>query len=458
MDSDSDSTITPTTEPSKEKKSSNARQMLIPNLAKVLCNKYNFAVDVAKDLYCYGTGVYEMTGAEIIERFTKKWLSKPGMPLAWSTHFASELIAYIAVDAPKLLAKPDDDKINLLNGLYDTTLMELYEHTPTYLTTVQIPIKYDESAQCPHWRKFAKDVLTDDCYEAGTLWEVIAWLMTSARSQQKSLWVLGSASSGKSTFFNALRAFLSRQNVHDTSLIRLQESKFEAQYIMGKLACMCSDMPDQKLRTIDTFKNITGNDPVMAERKHGARYNFISFAKLVMSSNLLIKSFDTSEAWYRRFYVLPLERNFEDNPAIGRRLEKLLSDPKELSGVFNEAIKVLPRVLDNGITETPSMKKALAEFQRLTDPLSGWLDTDMVKDGDGLVPKTIVYESYRVDTADTGQMIQTQQAFGRAVKKLRPFIQETHVRIGDKQVWCYRGIRFSESSLHFSENLKMGQG
>jgi len=251
--------------------------------------------------------------------------------------------------------------------LLDLTSGELSPHTPAHLSTVQIPVEYDPDADCPFWQRFIKGVFPADCQDLP--WELVAWLMIPTTSIQKAVLLLGEGNNGKSTFLTALGSFLGHQNVAGVSLHKLEANRFATAQLVGKLANVCPDLPSAHLAGTSVFKALTGGDLIHAEWKHGAMFEFASFARLVFSANYPPQSSDSSHAFFRRWLVVPFERTFTDKDEISREeLDRRLSDPKELSGVLNMALIHLQRIRDRGITTTESMQKAWYEFREVTDP------------------------------------------------------------------------------------------
>jgi hypothetical protein len=111
-------------------------------------------------------------------------------------------------------------------------------------------------------------------------------------------------------------------------------------------------------------------------------------------------------------------------------------NPAELSGVLNKALQVVRDVLRNGITISPSMAAAKAEYRRMTDPVALWLDMETVNDPESMIPKEELLKAYNLDSSDERRPPITQEAFGAALKANRPEIQETQRRIDGSQFAC----------------------
>jgi putative DNA primase/helicase len=144
---------------------------LIRDLAHVILAQDHFARDGAGRLYRYEGGVYTQNGDLYVKRQVKQLTVKFGNAGRWNRTLGHEVIEYIALDAPELLERPAPDKINLTNGILDLWTDELLPHSPSFLSTVRIPIAYDSHAGCPMIAEFIEQVFPEDSLELG--WEIL---------------------------------------------------------------------------------------------------------------------------------------------------------------------------------------------------------------------------------------------------------------------------------------------
>lgn len=348
---------------------------------------------------------------------------------------------YITVDAPLLWEKPPRDQVNVLNGLLVATTRTLSPHSPDFLSPIQLPVKFDATARCPAWDKFIGEVFPSDSEPIA--WEIPAWLMTPDTSIQKAILLMGDGANGKSTYLRAVLAFIGKHNTAAVSLHKLENDRFSAARLIGRLANICPDLPGTDLTSTSVFKAITGGDPLMAEYKFKDSFDFIPYARLVFSANHPPKSQDASPAFFRRWIVVPFERTFADKaPGTipGDKLDAVLSDPVELSGVLNKALIALAAIRTRGLSESDSIKRATDEFRRATDPLAVWLDRCTILDPTAVTPQDQLHRDYCRNCADAGRPTITKTAFGRAMKKLRPGVTDHQRTVSGSLVWCYIGI------------------
>jgi putative DNA primase/helicase len=412
-------------------------------IADAICRNNHFAQDAGGKLYRYVEGVYRSDGSQQVRRLVKDLLECWKLSGRWSSHRAEEVVEYIRVDAPLLWEKPPVNVINVLNGLLRVewgAMRDLQPHTPEHLSAVQLPVCYSPAATCPNTEKFVKDVFPDDAREVP--WELFALLMTPGPSFQKAVLLIGSGGNGKSTFLAQLIAFIGKKNVSNVSLHKLEADKFAGARLIGKLANICPDLPSEHLSGTSVFKAITGGDPISAEYKFKDGFDFVPFCRLVFSANTPPKSQDSSEGFFDRWLVIPFNRAFrgtgEEIPRS--QLDAMLADPRELSGVLNKALDAFPTVSVKGITETASMREAWSEFRMVTDHLAVWLERATVEYPHACTRKNALRIAYNAARDGDGLANMTASAFGRALKKLRPNMQEAQRTFAGKVEWVYLGI------------------
>jgi putative DNA primase/helicase len=329
----------------------------------------------------------------------------------------------------------------VLNGLLDLETRKLSPHSADFLSAVQIPVKFDADARCPAWDKFISEVFPSD--SEAIAWEIVAWLMTPDTSIQKAILLLGDGANGKSTYLRGVIAFIGKRNTTNVSLQKLENDRFSVARLIGRLANICPDLPSTDLTSTSVFKAITGGNPLMAEYKFKDSFEFVPFSRLVFSANHPPKSQDASPAFFRRWIVVPFERTFVDGAPEtipSDKLDAILSDPAELSGVLNKALDAIAAIRTQGLSVSDSSQCAADEFRKATDPLAVWLDRKTILHSQAVIPKDVLYREYSRSCTDSGRPLISKTAFGLAIKKLRPTVTDFQRTVNGVLAWCYVGI------------------
>ena len=413
-------------------------QGLTKTLADEILKQDHVAVDAGGLLYVFERGCYRPHGEAHVARRVKHLLECNGDSAKWSSHRAREVTEYLRVDAPRLWERPTPDTLNLENGLLDLQTGTLRPHEPAHRSPVQLPISFDPAATCPLWERFIARVLPEDCQTFP--FELIASAMRGDVSDQKAVLLVGAGENGKSTLLDALIRFLGRENVSGLPLQRLETDKFSVVRLLGKLANVCADLPSDHLTSTSTFKAITGGDRLTAERKFQGSFEFTPHARLIFSTNHYPQSKDASHAFFRRWLVIPFDAVIDPKERIPD-LASRLAEARELSGVLNRALAVLPSMRRRGgFSVSESTQAALMEFREMTDPLAAWLDRFTILDPDQVVSRKDLTIRYNAHTEQAGRPPMTAKAFCQAVRRLRPTVGDAQRMVCGQMQWVFLGL------------------
>jgi len=370
----------------------------------------------------------------------------------WKPTTVEHIASYIKCYCPILLDRPLMNRINLKNGIYDWHQEKLLPHSSDNLTTVQLPINYDPDATCPEWDGFIESVFPEG---RQLLYELIGLLTIPYTRLQKTILLLGPGSNGKGTFLRAINKFLGEDNVSHVSLHQLEEEKFSRGMIVGKLVNMFGDLPVYKIDKTNFFKSLTGEDTIQIEHKGQTPFSYVPFCRIIFSGNKLPKVDDDTEGYLRRWLVIPFLRKFQVDPSKGENIESLLTNPRELSGVFNKAMKYLPNVIDHGFTITEEIAGIISNYQPIPENIIRWIADTLVEDPLGRVPMKALYNYYQLSLVGS----RGGEKEGSIKGKFVTFLKSSFPGLkSGEQVWnwngtmtgnrrCYAGIRMINPQL-----------
>jgi len=113
--------------------------------------------------------------------------------------------------------------------------------------------------------------------------------------------------------------------------------------------------------------------------------------------------------------------------------------------MLNKALDGLRRVQrQRRISEPESTQAAWRYFHATTDPLAVWLDRYTIDDPDCFVSQQALRVAYNATMERNGRPAMTKTAFGTALRKLRPNIEDRQRTVARKVQWCYIGIGMVE--------------
>lgn len=375
--------------------------LLVAALADDIARDHPLMHDPGDQVWVYVGGVWRPDEHGWVRRSVAGRLGNKTRP----AHTAA-VVHYILGVSDLMLCQPVPEYVNVKNGLLDWRTGRLEPHRPDVLSTVQLDVAWDPDATCPAIDAWLADVLPADLLEPtddgpGFIWEVIGYLCFSGNPLHKAILLLGSGRNGKGTFLRLVTRLLGMANVSSVDLHSLVTNRFRAAELFGKVANIAGDLDGSWLESTALFKAITGDDPIQAERKYGAPFDYKPFAVPVYSANKVFGTPDSTDGYLSRWVVIPFPNSFlgrED-----RTLDTRLQTPDEIAGMFTKAIAGLRAVMArNNFTNPASTAEAYQRFADESDPIRGFLAETTRKAEGEFVIRDKVWEIYKLWTEESG--------------------------------------------------------
>lgn len=420
-------------------------------------------------IYVYKDGVYVPEGEVIIIEAIRRALR-----YQCNTFQRNETIAIIrdtTLKKMEIFTHNSTPKICLENGILNLDTGEFTDHTPKEYFLAKIPVTYDLEATCPNIDKFHSEIV--DKTSTQTLDEIIGYCLYRGYPIQKWFILFGGGRNGKGTWLNMLQAFLGKENCSSLSLQKLSYGRFATAALVGKYANIHNDLPNTALKQTGTIKQLTGGDPIDAERKFGANFNFSNFCKLLFSCNQIPAApTDQSDAYFRRPFIIDFPNVFSTEANAERKADpnilKKLTTKKEFSGLLNKATKALSQLLKNNRfhgDKTPDEWREI--YIRKSDPIGAFvLDCcEEINDPEAYIIKPDLYTAFVNYCKIRKLSIVTTTQFSQQIKTKFTLAQESTIgRRGQrrKQVWrnlClidYEGETSNQKILKFNDEQEKG--
>lgn len=362
--------------------------LLALQLAKAVLNLGPLTSGDDGSLYRYDAGVWRRDGERVIRERVVELLAD-----RYRMAYASTVVDMLRSREPMFAGdRQDDQYLNLPNGLLDWRTGELWPHDPDVPSMIRLPIEWDPDATCPQIEQWMSEVFPDDAREF--IEEVIGYALLNDNPLHKAILLFGRGRNGKGTFLRLLKALIGDANISAVTPQSLDENRFRAAELYGKLANLVGDVDPRIFKATETFKQITGGDMIVAERKFGQPFTFYCRALMVAAFNALPRSADTSDGFFSRWIVVPFTGYFPPGVADPGREDKM-HDAAELRGLLTLAVRGLQRLMGRRRFDLPpSVLKATAEFRRTADPVRAWLDEYVSELNAEWVPRTQVYRAY----------------------------------------------------------------
>lgn len=362
-----------------------------PRLAEEIKEKFLFKTfrDTEEVLY-YDQGVYKHTGESLIKQEVSEMLGE-----LTKRNYTLEVVHYVKTTTYANREDFDGDHfvLNLQNGLLDLRTMEIAPHTPSYLSTIRIPIKYDPFANCPNCQQFFSQVL--ELEDVPLMEEIMGYCLDPMYRFHKAFLFLGDGANGKSTMLSLLRSFLGAENCAGVTLQDLDFNRFASSYLWGKLANLCDELPQDTIKHAGKFKMLTGGGNVAAEQKFQSQFTFNNRAKLIFVCNKPpeIQNED-SFAFWRRWTLINFPNQFIGSQADPKLLEKLTTE-SEVSGLLNLALSALKRLWEAGeFSHSKSADDVAQQYLRAANPLFAFITDCCLLELDSWTSKDNLYSAY----------------------------------------------------------------
>lgn len=394
-----------------------------PRLAQHLMQqKYRFVYD-RNMLYFYQDGYYKPKGFQFIKSRCLGLMEDEYRDVHGNE--VSKYIETILWNSEPVL-DTDARYINVENGLLDwmSDPPQLLPHTPEYLSSIRIPVRYDLEATCPRVDAFFADILPEDCLDLA--YELFGYCLIPDTSFQKAFMLLGSGANGKSKFLGLLQTFIGRQNYSAESLQDLGENRFRVASLVGKLVNIFSDLPAKMLDDTALFKALVSGDAISAERKGEQSFEFENHARLVFSANELPRTKDLSHGFFRRWVIIRFPNSFpEDSPKRDPNILAKITTSEELSGLLNQAIKALVRLFMQKNFSTPaSVDAEVNAYRSENDNVRIFFDECCELRIGAMVTKEQLYKSYEKWCHAGNYRAISRNKFNNHIKTVYPSVRE----------------------------------
>lgn len=348
------------------------------------------AVGPGKLIYRHTDGLWVPDGESEVYRRTLSLLRQRWRP----THAA--LIKAIVEHREPLISDDNQDVkyLNLPNGLLDWREGKLYPHNSTVVSTIRLPVEWDDDAECPEIDKFFGEVFPSDAIELA--YEILGYMLYNDNPLHKAILLYGSGRNGKGTFIRLARMLVGHNNISAVTPQDLDASAFSSAQLYGKLANLVGDVDPRIFKSTEKFKQLTGGDFIMAQHKHKDPFTFMCRALMIAAFNALPRTADTTEGFFSRWVVVPFNAFFPAGRADTTLIDRLCA-PESLRGLLRASVTGLQAVMRRGQFSLPaSVLTATERFKMEADPMRGFIEERITETSahKSFTPRQDVYLAY----------------------------------------------------------------
>ena len=405
----------------------------IPKVVERILFNYDFVTIYGKrneDIYVYDRGVYKLKGREIIEKETERLLD-----YRCNSRIVSEVIKKIkrktALDKEEFDNVPEH-LICLENGIFNLKTKELMDFNPNIYLKSRIPIYYSENAKINKILDFFKEAIYPEYLD--TIQEWFGFCLYKRYFIKKAVIIFGEKNTGKTIFLSILEHFIGKENIAGISLQKIaSQNNFALSNLKDKFVNSYDDLNSDDLNASGGFKLATGGGSITGEYKFGDTIKFMSFAKNIFATNHIPSVKDINDdAYYERWIPIPFDNQVDNDKMDNFLLSKLLTR-KEMSGLFNWALKGLDRLLKNGkFSYNKNSEQIKIIMQRQNNPLVAFSDEILIREDGNKISKEIMFKIYTKWCQEKGVPRLSKEQLGRRLGKINNYIL---AKGGNERVW-----------------------
>ncbi len=366
-----------------------------------LCRKSDF-------IYLYNTKYWENLDSDNFKDFLGKVAlkMKVGKFDAKDFDFKEKIFKQFISDASLKELKTNNTStlVNLENGTFEITLKKqfLRDFNKEDFITYQLPFKYDKEAKYPIFQQFLNTVLPQKELQ-NILAEYIGYIFVknSVLKLEKVLLLYGSGANGKSVLFEIIMALLGRHNVTNYSLHSLTSEQSKSRInLSNKLLNYASEINGKLESSI--FKALASGEPVEADVLYKQSQIMTDYAKFIFNCNELPKEVENTNAFFRRFIILPFKVTIPPKEQDKNLSKKIIES--ELSGVFNWVLNGLERLLkQQDFSQSAIVENEILQYQKESDSVLLFLDEKGYKPShEHFRTLSEIYSEYKYYCQDNG--------------------------------------------------------
>ena len=260
--------------------------------------------------------------------------------------------------------------INLLDGVLDLETMTMQEHSPAFMSSVQIPRCYDPKAECPKTRRFISEIMDGVKEKEILLQQMCGSIFMKDNKLNRAFFLMGEGSNGKSVLLELLRYVIDPRNC---STVRLSDmaDRFEPLRLKNSLVNITIETQINLRGAEDAIKTVISGETISAAHKGVDALEFKPRCKIICACNNFIHSKDVTHAFVRRLKFVIFPVIFNEKTANDNLLDELKA---EAAGILNWMIEGWHMLNESGkFITTGEEAETKEEFLILANPLAGFV-------------------------------------------------------------------------------------
>lgn len=319
----------------------------------------------------------------------------------------------------------DKNFIQFKSYLYDLKTGETTPITPKHFLTNPIEWDLGETEDCPTIDKLFSEWVGGE--KKQILYEIAAYCLYRGYPIHTIFALVGAGRNGKTQYQKFLLKFLGKENVSSTDLDILLENRFESIKLFKKLAVQMGETNFGVMKKTSLLKKLSGGDLIGYERKNQKPFDDYNYAKILINSNSLPSSYDTSEGFYRRWLIVDFPNSFEE----GKEVYETIPD-NEYNNFAKKTISILKSLLSEGsFKQQGTIEERKTKYIQHSNPFGLFLESHFDRDPNGFVSYGKIFIMYRAYLSKEKKRLVSWKELHNSLADEGLEIRKTSKKIGD---------------------------
>ncbi|EGQ3351202.1 DNA primase [Staphylococcus pseudintermedius] len=308
---------------------------------------------------------------------------------------------------------------NTQNGYIDLATGMLHEHEKNKFFTKMSNTEYTDNADCPIWLDFLNDIFLGRQELIDYIQRAVGYSLSGFTLEQVLFVLYGNGRNGKSVFLDIMnevfgdyatnirpQAIMAGKNNSDASpeIAKLDGARFVTTTEPNE-----GDRFDEGL-----LKQLTGGDKVSARRLYENEFEFTPQLKLWMATNHKPYVRGTDEGIWRRFVIIPFEKQIPLHEVDKDLTQKL---KKELPAIIKWCVDGYLEWQRLGLAEPKIIREQREEYRTEMDPIEMFLDECCELNPLEKINSSELYSAYSYWAKENHQYLMNNTKFGKEMIK-----------------------------------------
>jgi len=345
--------------------------------------------------------------------------------------------------------------IQLKDSIYDLKNDKIIKSNPSFFITSPIPWSLSVSDETPTIDKLFADWVGEG--KKDLLYQIVAYCLLPAYPIHRVFFLVGDGMNGKSTFLRFLQKFLGPTNCVASDLELILNNQFEVARLYKKLVCFVGETNFAMLKKTSILKRITGEDAIGAQFKYKDSFDFINYAKIIISTNSLPAVNDRTKGFFRRALIIEFPNYF---PETGNDIVDKIPE-LEFCNLVTKSLTILKNLLKEGkFINEGTVEEKREKYEALSNPLMKFIQENCQNRGYILAME--FYETFQNWLKERNLRVWDNKEIARTLRNLG--YSQTRSHIEGRRLTIWEGISWvgqapnSSLSAENIDGISSGQG